>query len=74
MAGRRRDWNGWARAIAVLLEQPELRDRMGEQARIRWENYRPEVFIARLVDSFYRCIKSFESFFPNAREGPCARG
>jgi glycosyltransferase involved in cell wall biosynthesis len=74
MVVRERCVKAWARAMAVLLAQPELRRRMGEQARIRWENYRPEVFIARLVDSFYRCIKSFESFFPNAREGPCARG
>ena len=61
-----------ARAMAALLEQPGLRGTMGEHARKRWEDYRPEGFCRRLVASFHRCIKSFESFFPNIREEPLA--
>jgi glycosyltransferase involved in cell wall biosynthesis len=50
-----------AKAIAELLLYPELRHKLGTQARERWEYYRPEIFVSRLIESFQSCIRDFEA-------------
>jgi glycosyltransferase involved in cell wall biosynthesis len=46
-------------ALCRLLSDPELSERLGRNARRRWEQYRPEIYVARLVASFDRCIQRF---------------
>ncbi|MHB8519795.1 MAG: glycosyltransferase family 4 protein [Limisphaerales bacterium] len=48
-------------AIAELLRQPQVCRSMGGQARRRWEDYRPEVFVRRMVASLERCVRVFNA-------------
>jgi len=46
-------------ALCRLLSDMELSRRLGENARQRWEQYRPETYVARLIASFERCLQQF---------------
>ena len=48
-----------AAALTQMLQSPTEARRMGGQARRRWENYRPEIYVTRLVASLERCIADF---------------
>jgi glycosyltransferase involved in cell wall biosynthesis len=60
LLARSRTPDALADALATLLRQPELGLRLGVQARQRWEQYRPDVFVNQVVQSFERCLNDFE--------------
>jgi glycosyltransferase involved in cell wall biosynthesis len=56
---RERTPSALSEAIRRLLSDPELVKRLGQGARRRWEQYRPQTYVDRLVASFERCIRQF---------------
>jgi glycosyltransferase involved in cell wall biosynthesis len=47
---------GLARAVRGLLADPARCDALGAAARRRWEKFRPEAYLGRLLESFGRTI------------------
>lgn len=49
-----------AHGLQELLEKPDKARQMGRIARARWEQYRPDHYVERVISSFERCIREFK--------------
>jgi glycosyltransferase involved in cell wall biosynthesis len=52
---RERSADALARALERLLGDPALAESLGRAGRERWTQFRPEAYLARLLESFERC-------------------